>query len=130
MLRVKSGLGEMKMLFGDQLKRLRLRAGFSQKELAGKTGLSVRSIQNYESNSRHPKDVEILGRLASALGAGVSELMPGGGVPLLGVDALVSELQALFAGGELGEEDKEAVFRAISDAYLDAREKNRKYGKK
>lgn len=118
------------MLFGDQLKVLRQRAGLSQKELAGKAGLSVRSIQNYESNSRHPKDVAILNRLAGGLGAGVSELMPSGDYTLRGVDTLVSELQALFAGGELGDEDKEAVFRAISDAYLDAKEKNRKYGKR
>jgi hypothetical protein len=45
-------------------------------------------------------------------------------------DILISEIQALFAGGELGEEDKEAVFQAITEAYIDAKEKNKKYRNK
>ena len=45
------------MLFGDRIKELRNLADMSQQELANRTGLSLRSIQNYESNQRYPKDV-------------------------------------------------------------------------
>ena len=48
------------MLFGDKIKELRNLADMSQQELANQTGLSLRSIQNYESNQRYPKDVAIL----------------------------------------------------------------------
>lgn len=116
------------MKFGDTLKNLRKKEGLSQKELALKSGVTTRSIQNYESNTRYPKDVSILNRLAIALRTNVHTLMESS--EFRPKDVLLNEIQALFAGGELGEEDKEAVFRAITDAYLDAKEKNKKYRKK
>lgn len=116
------------MKFGDTLKELRKKQGMSQKELASKVGITSRSIQNYESNSRHPKDVDILNKLAMALKTNVNILMESS--EWRPKDILLSEIQALFAGGELGEDDKEAVFQAITEAYLDAKEKNKKYRKK
>ena len=116
------------MKFGDKLKNLRQQQGLSQKELALKTGITTRSIQNYESNTRYPKDVSILNKLALALKTNVNLLMES--QEFCPKDILLSEIQALFAGGELGDEDKEAVFQAITEAYLDAKEKNKKYRKK
>jgi transcriptional regulator with XRE-family HTH domain len=63
------------MLFGDKIKELRTSAGMSQQELANKAGLSLRSIQNYESNQRYPKDVAILNKLCKALNTTIEELM-------------------------------------------------------
>lgn len=116
------------MLFGDILKDLRKQQGLSQKELAEEVGVTTRSIQNYESNNRHPKDVAILSRLARALNTTMTKLMSS--QEFKPTDILISEIQALFAGGELGEEDKEAVFQAITEAYIDAKEKNKKYRNK
>lgn len=116
------------MLFGDILKEQRKKLGISQKELAEEVGVTTRSIQNYESNNRHPKDVAILGKLAKALKTSINTLMCS--QEFKPTDILITEIQALFAGGELGEEDKEAVFHAITDAYMDAKEKNKKYRKK
>ncbi|MDD2371931.1 MAG: helix-turn-helix transcriptional regulator [Firmicutes bacterium] len=116
------------MPFGDILKEQRKKLGLSQKELAEEVGVTTRSIQNYESNNRHPKDVAILGKLAKALKTNITTLMCS--QEFKTTDILITEIQALFAGGELGEEDKEAVFNAITDAYLDAKEKNKKYRKK
>ena len=116
------------MKFGDKLKNLRQQQGLSQKELTLKTEITTRSIQNYESNTRYPKDVSILNKLALALKTNVNLLMES--QEFCPKDILLSEIQALFAGGELGDEDKEAVFQAITEAYLDAKEKNKKYRKK
>ena len=63
------------MLFGDKIKELRNLADMSQQELANKTSLSLRSIQNYESNQRYPKDVAILNKLCLALNTTIEELM-------------------------------------------------------
>ena len=63
------------MLFGDKIKELRNLADMSQQELANKTSLSLRSIQNYESNQRYPKDVAILNKLCIALNTTIEELM-------------------------------------------------------
>ena len=111
------------MKFGNILKELRKNQGMSQKELALKVGITSRSIQNYESKSRHPKNVDILTKLAMALKTNVNILMESS--EWRPKNILLSEIQALFAGGELREDDKEAVFKAIIEAYLDAKEKQK-----
>ena len=37
---------------------------------------------------------------------------------------IIENAQALFAGGELEEEDKEAFFRAITELYFDSKKNN------
>ena len=40
-------------------------------------------------------------------------------------EELVADVSALFAGGELSENDKDAVMRALQDAYWMAKERNK-----
>jgi len=127
------------MLFGDRVKELRNLTGMSQQELANKAGLSLRSIQNYESNQRYPKDVAILNKLCKALNTTIEELMKEednfiqeasekyGTRGKKDAQKLVDELGGLFAGGELNEEDKDKVFRAITEMYWKAKDNNKKY---
>ena len=42
-------------------------------------------------------------------------------------ERLVKEVSGLYAGGELAEEDMDAMMKAIQEAYWIAKEKNRKY---
>ena len=42
-------------------------------------------------------------------------------------ERLIKEVSGLYAGGELAEEDMEAMMRAFQEAYWKAKEKNRKY---
>ncbi len=42
-------------------------------------------------------------------------------------EALVAELTGLFAGGELSENDRDAVMIALQKAYFDCKEDNQKY---
>jgi transcriptional regulator with XRE-family HTH domain len=111
----------------------------SQQELANKAGLSLRSIQNYESNQRYPKDVAILNKLCKALNTTIEELMKEednfiqeasekyGTRGKKDAQKLVDEIGGLFAGGELNEEDKDKVFRAITEMYWRAKDNNKKY---
>jgi len=127
------------MLFGNRIKELRNLADMSQQELANRTGLSLRSIQNYESNQRYPKDVAILNKLCTALGTTIEELMKEEDQFILeaaskfgsrgkkDAEKLIEEVGGLFAGGELNEEDKDKVFRAITEMYWKAKGKNKKY---
>lgn len=50
----------------NKIKELRIKKGFSQEELAGKSGLSVRTIQRIENNDTIPRG-ESLQRIATAL---------------------------------------------------------------
>ena len=127
------------MLFGDRIKELRNLADMSQQELANRTGLSLRSIQNYESNQRYPKDVAILNKLCAALGTTIEELMKEEDQFILeaaskfgsrgknDAEKLIEEVGGLFAGGVLNEEDKDKVFRAITEMYWKAKDNNKKY---
>ena len=127
------------MLFGDRIKELRNLADMSQQELANRTGLSLRSIRNYESNQRYPKDVAILNKLCAALGTTIEELMKEEDQFILeaaskfgsrgknDAEKLIEEVGGLFAGGELNEEDKDKVFRAITEMYWKAKDNNKKY---
>ena len=55
------------MSFGENLKKARIAAGLTQTELAKRTGVTERSIYNYEKNSRAPK-IDVAERFAQALG--------------------------------------------------------------
>ena len=43
---------------------------------------------------------------------------------------LLADANALFAGGELAEEDKDALMFALQQSYIDAKRKNKKYAHK
>jgi transcriptional regulator with XRE-family HTH domain len=62
------------MGFEGMLKRARERAGLTQQALAERTGLPLRSIQNWEQGHRVPR-VGVLLTLARALKANVEQLL-------------------------------------------------------
>ena len=126
-------------MFKDRLKEKRLEAGLTQVELAGKAGVTTRTIQNYELGNRKPANMEVIQRIADALnttteyllgssGAYVVEAQERGGAKAArDIEELVSEVTGLFAGGELSEEAIEGAMKALNDDYWMAKEKNRKY---
>ena len=86
----------------------------------------------------YPSDSLYLQRLAVALNttteyltgtssAVVEAYEKGGARSARDVDQIVSEVAALFAGGELSAEQKEGVMAALNRAYWDAKETNKKY---
>lgn len=129
------------MEIGDKIKKARKKAGLTQKELAEKVDVTARCIQYYEGNIRKPQSTEIIIKLAAALNEDVSyflseqelsimrenEMFIGEAESKFGktgkaqANYLIESAQALFAGGELAEEDKEAFFRAITELYFDSK---------
>jgi DNA-binding XRE family transcriptional regulator len=61
------GPGKNEMTFGEILKGLREKAGLTQAALSEKSGLSIRSIQGWERDSRCPISPSFF-RLTRALG--------------------------------------------------------------
>ena len=53
--------------FSERLRQTRRQRHLRQSELADMTGITTRSIQNYESGSRMPSSLEITEKLAAAL---------------------------------------------------------------
>ena len=127
------------MVFKDKLKEKRLEAGLTQAELAKKAGTTSRTIQNYELGKSKPSNMEIIQKIADALGTTTEYLLgssgtyvveaheKGGAKAARDIDELVSEVIGMFAGGRLSEEALEGAMKALNDAYWIAKEKNKKY---
>ena len=63
------------MEFSEKLRNIRISKGWSQRELAEKSGISERTIQNYESGSVMPKKRSSYAILAETLGVEESVLL-------------------------------------------------------
>ncbi len=63
------------MTIGEKIRSAREQAGLSRKQLADKSGLSVKSIINWELNVLVPKSVDTILALAQALGVAGIDLL-------------------------------------------------------
>jgi transcriptional regulator with XRE-family HTH domain len=124
--------------FGERLLATRKSKGMTQAELARRVKLSTKTIIYYESGERYPT-LDIAQRLAEVLGVTLAHLVGeegdimekaramNGSKGARDIRELLDDVTGLFAGGELPEEDKDALMRALSDAYFTAKEKNRRF---
>ena len=127
------------MKFGEKLKALRTDKGISQKALSDQTGISLRAIQNYETKDILPKSRDSYDALARALDVEVSTLLDEnvafqveareryGSRGERQARAILDQVGALYAGGDLSEEDMDAFNRALQEAYWDAKAVNQKF---
>ena len=131
------------MIFGDRIKQLRNNTGMTQAELGKLIGVSDRVLGYYEANERFPRKQEIIALFASVFNVSVDYLLGTDGTLIQDASdeygsighkqaqGVVKNVEMLFAGGELMEDDKDEVFRIISELYFDAKKKNKeKYGRK
>ena len=114
----------------------------SQEELASKLGITRRSIVYYETKSRYPKKREVITGLAKVFNVPVDFLINDsddfiaraaarfGATGAAEAMQLVEEIGGLFAGGSLNQEDKDKIFRAISDLYWESKEINKEMSDK
>ena len=65
---------DINMTFMQNLKRIRRAKGLSQKDLADKTGLTIRVISYYENEAISPP-IDKINAIASAMGVTVSDLL-------------------------------------------------------
>jgi len=126
------------MTFGIKLKELRENRDISQSKLGEIIGVDRRTIINYEAGKSFPRDMNNYRKLAKWFGVTTDYLLSereefvarayiaGGTRGKIEADALVAEAGALFAGGSLSDEDKDAVFYALQEAYWIAKAENKK----
>ena len=127
------------MEFSEKIRRARTAKGLTQKELASAAGLSLRTIQNYELGVRFPKKRDTYLALANALDINEDVLLDKNASFVLRATErygsrgakqawdMVADLAAMWSGGEMDEEDMDAIMQALQDAYWDAKKSNRKY---
>ena len=126
------------MTFNEKLAKARRDKGYTQAQLAKEVEVSTRCIQNYELGTRYPKR-DILSKICKILKVrqeylvseddffGLVEAEDG----LTGVESarrLLDCAGALFAGGDISEEDKDKVMLALQNIYWKSKEKHMKKG--
>ena len=126
------------MTFGEKIRELRENKGLSQTELGRAVGASLRAVRSWETEGRYPKKHDIYEKLADTLGCDITYLMTDQAAFVTqaeenfgyrgrkGAQKLVKEINGLFAGGELAEEDMDRFLLAVQQAYIDAKRRNKK----
>ncbi len=129
--------------FSDKVREGRLSMHLTQTELGALIGVSKRSVVSYETHGTRPRNA-VLRKLADTLQVSVDYLLNDEiDDPLYGIekkpyvdearkrfgdraaremDFLLERNAALFAGGEISPEAKDAFFNAIMRAYLACKE--------
>ena len=121
------------MLFGEKIKALRKDRGMTQRDLAEALGLSLRTISNYETGGLRPRHDATYDALAELFHVPKAYFFTEEDAFIMAAQArygttgaadareLVDGVIGLFAGGKLDDEDKQAVFEAIQEAYFRAK---------
>ena len=138
--------------FSEKVRDARNELGLSQTQLGEAAGVSLRTILAYEKGEKTPRPATML-KLAKALKVSVKFLSDDecenpvediekdgyieeareryGAQGVRDMDALLADNAALFAGGELSQEQKDAFFQAVMTAYVTCKEEAKaKFGRK
>lgn len=127
------------MAFGEKIKNLRKSKNLNQTQLANAIGVSLRTIRGWEIEGRYPKQHELYQKLADVLGCDVSYLMTEeeafvteaaeqyGSRGAKQAQQILEQAAAMFAGGELSDDDKTAFMDEIQDVYLDSKKRAKKF---
>ena len=138
--------------FSEKVKEARNELGLSQTQLGEAAGVSLRTILAYEKGEKYPRLATML-KLAKALKVSVKFLSDDecinpvediekdgyieeareryGAKGARDVEQLLADNAALFAGGELSQDQKDAFFEAVMKAYITCKEEARvKFGRK
>lgn len=130
------------MTFGEKIKNLRKSKNLNQTQLANAIGVSLRTIRGWEIEGRYPKQHELYQKLADVLGCDVSYLMTEeeafvteaaeqyGSRGAKQAQQILEQAAAMFAGGELSDDDKTAFMDEIQMLYLDSKNVQKIYTKK
>ena len=125
------------MTFADKIKKERAKLQMTQADFAKYIGVSHRSLQNYELGINHPRSREAYQKIADALGLDVNYLLTENEEFVLGIaeqygsrgaqgaTKVLSDVKALFAGGEMAEEDMDVFMKAVQDAYWEVKKINK-----
>jgi len=138
--------------FAEKVRDARNEKGLTQAQLGELCGVSGRAVQTYEKGEKMPRQATML-KLAKALNVSIKFLTDDecvnpiediekdgyieiareryGAKGARDMNELLDENRALFAGGELSEEQKDEFFQALMAAYLTCKEEaKKKFGRK
>ena len=115
----------------------------NQTEFGQLIGVSTRIVSLYETNKSYPRTREDYARIAATLNLDVNyllteneKLVMGGSAEYLprgekDAERVLADVNALFADGEMADEDLDTFMQAVQKAYWEAKKSNKeKYSSK
>ena len=130
------------MTFGEKVRAAREAKNMTQEQFANAIGMSKRMVSYWENHGKVPKSRDTYSIIADMLGIDVSVLLDENAEFVVKAAEtygnrgaqqalqLVQQITGLYAGGELEEEDMDAMMKAIQDAYWIAKQKNKRHTNK
>ncbi len=127
------------MTFGEKIKELRKERNISQADLGRAIGVSLRTIRGWENENRFPKQRELYGKLADFFGCDTDYLLTENAAFITQTteeygprgakqaQIILEQAAAMFAGGDLSDEDKTAFMDEIQILYLDSKKRAKKF---
>lgn len=124
------------MTFGEKFKTEREKRGLTQQEVADGLGINRRMITRYENGISFPRTKEAYRKIADYFEVDVNYLLTEdeefvvtaseqyGTRGMRQAQQLIDGMSGLFAGGELSDEDKDAVMKALQDIYWESKARN------
>lgn len=121
-----------------KLKSYRMAKEMSQKDFAAFLGIPFRTYCNYEAGHRYPRNMEIVNKMATALGVTTENLLGASGGYIVEtnekgdsrdrkkMEQMVTQLSAMFAGGDIDQESKDLAMAALNGVYWKHKKENRK----
>ena len=114
------------MEFKDKIRALRKEAGLTQAEVAARISVTYRTYQNYESGASKPS-AEVLAKISELFSVSMDMLSDAASASEntaenAELSALLAEMQALFSGGKVRDEDKKYVIDALTEAFWRTKE--------
>ena len=120
------------MKFGEKLKEQRKKRDLGQEELAKMLGVSRRTLTSYETGVSYPREREIYSKLAKIFETDINYFLTEdeefltiaaeryGRRGLAQAQSILEETAALFAGGELSEQDKLGFLHEMQAIFFDS----------
>lgn len=127
------------MKFGEKIKELRTQKKMSQTELGKAVGVSLRTVRGWEVEGRYPRYKDLYYKLAEILGCDISYLMSEeesfiteaseqyGSRGAKQAQMILEQTAAMFAGGDLSDEDQIEFLNEIQTLYLDSKKRAKKF---
>lgn len=127
------------MTFSEKIKSARAAKNMSQRDLAKATGISERTIQNYELGASMPKSKSTYEKLAAALEINSQTLLDENAEFVLQAgerygtrgrkqaEDIIRNFRVAAAGGELDDDDLDFIKEAMLQTYEDAKAYNRRF---
>lgn len=125
------------MTFAEKIKNERTKLHMTQADFAKHIGVSYRMLQNYESGKNRPRTREVYQKIADALGLNVNYLLTEneefvlnigaeyGSRSKKGAERVLADVNALFSGGEMADEDLDVFMQAVQQAYWEVKKINK-----